>query len=287
MKSMGRNLLCLLLIYTITNPSKAFAQLVGDSWEKTQKNQQGKVTMIHLEAPAISYKASSGYVEGICIDIVQEFVNFLQTKKGVKLNVELKQVPNDFGIFMETIKKSKGGVWGIGNITITEERKQTYNFSLAFIRNFSVLISHYSAATLPSLKAMSTYFQDMKAYTVKGTTNEKNILEWKRKYFPNMPIVYVRSSGEVLKRVSQDSRSFTTLDFNYFASAFRAGYNIRRHATGDSSLEEFGIIMPKESDWKPVWDEFLHSFKASNQYQRILSRHLGYEASEVLRNAKK
>lgn len=284
---MGRSLLFLWIIYLSVNPIQIQAQLTGDSWEQVRNNKKGTITMVHLEAPAISHTGSSGYVEGICIDIVQEFVNFLQIKKGVKLKVELKQISNEFAVFMETVKNAQKGVWGIGNITITEERKKSYHFSQAFIKNFSVLISHYSATTLPSLKVMNTYFQDMKAYTVKGTTNEKIILSWKKKYFPAMPIVYVRSSGEVLKRVSQDPKSFTTLDFNYFASAFRAGYNIRRHATGDSSLEEFGIIMPKDSDWKNVWDEFLNTFKQSNKYFQILSQHLGYEASEVLKNIKK
>lgn len=79
----------------------------------------------------------------------------------------------------EKVKAGKGGVVGIGNITITDERKKEVKFTQPIITNSAILITQSGVPTLGKLEDMPATFSDFTAYTAKGTQNEKRINELK------------------------------------------------------------------------------------------------------------
>jgi len=276
-------------IFLITAPlAKAQSQLIGDSWAKVNRTKSGKIILTYIDTPGLVYRDRNGKLTGVCVDIVQQFVSYLKSTRGIKrLNILVKGRSDHFSIFLANVKKARGGVFGLGNITITEQRKQEFNFTPAFIYNVSVLLTHKRVATLGNLQSLRRSFGSMKAYTIRSSTNAKSIQDLKQRYFPGLRIVYLPSSIEVLRKVSSDPRSFTCLDFNYYASAIQRGLPIKRHPVGDQKGgEEFGMIMPKTSDWAGIWNQFLRRFVKTTAYKKILVKHLGSGAYRLLNVSK-
>ncbi|MDX2304272.1 MAG: transporter substrate-binding domain-containing protein [Microscillaceae bacterium] len=265
--------------------SKAIAQaLVADTWAAAQSKKSGLLILTYIKTPGLSFKDSYGNLDGVCFDIVKEFILYVKKTYGVQLQAKVMPESQDFNKFMEDIKTAKGGVFGLGNITITPEREQIYDFTPSFINNLTFLITHNSVPTLSSIQYIGSQFKGMRAYTVKSSTNEKFILDVKQKYFPQLEIIYVPNSGVALTKVASDNRSFTCLDFNYYAEALKFNSPIKRHPDGDNSTEKLGIIMPNNNDWKPIWDQFMHEnrFTKSFEYRQILINHLGISAVKAL-----
>lgn len=60
---------------------------------------------------------------------------------------------------------------------------------------------------------------------------------------------------------------------------------LRRHPVADDQSEEFGVIMPRDSDWRPVMEGFFgeHSgVQESPWYRSLLREHLGDDLATLL-----
>ena len=65
---------------------------------------------------------------------------------------------------------------------------------------------------------------------------------------------------------------------------------LKRHPCGDQGPEELGFIMPKNSDWQPVLEEFFNAnggYLLSKQYNSILVKHLGDVGVKLLKSVSK
>lgn len=265
----------------------AFGQYSGDSWQQVQQNKKGTIQLAFVETPGFVYRDDAGKLTGICVDIMEDFVEYVQ-KKGIQLNVKYVGDGSSFSGMYNNVKNSKGGVFGLGNVTITEQRKSEIQFSDPFITNFAILITQKSIPTLGSFAEINKTFAGLTAYTAKGTLNEKRLLDVKGKYYPEMKLVYASSSPETLEKVLADPKSFTYLDLAFYLDAIKMRKPIKRHPVGDKSSEQFGFIMPLNSDWKPIIDEFFASnggYANSTAYKMILTKHLGDTGVKLLQAA--
>lgn len=274
-----------LLLSTITVSN---AQLKGDSFEEAKKSKSANLVYTFSKTPGFIYSTGGSQYAGICVDIMEKFEQYVKSKYGVTIKSRFQLAPDDnFTRMLASVKSANGGVFGLGNITITESRKRMYNFSPAFINNISLLISNKSVTTLSKMEDMAIVFKGMTAYTVKGSTNEIEFFRWKKSYFPEMKISYVGSFSDAVDKVANDSKAFTNVDFTYYLDAVKAKRSVKRHIAGSSNSEEFGIIMPKSNDWSPVLAEFMNSgFLAGGEYKAIIRKHLGESAIKLLGSVK-
>ncbi|MEM7550479.1 MAG: transporter substrate-binding domain-containing protein [Bacteroidota bacterium] len=261
-----------------------FAQPRGDLYKDAVKSGSGNIVYTYAETPGFSYVNSSGQLDGICLDIMKAFEAYLKEEKGIETNVEISDATaGNFRAFLGEIKLATGGSFGLGNVTITDARKKSYFFSPPFITNIAVFITHKDTKELSSLENIGRDFAEKKAYTVKNSTNEEFILEVKNKYYPALEIVYVDSFSEVLSKVLADKSSFANIDFTYWLDALKDKKPIKRHPAGDERSEQFGIIMPRSNDWAPVLSDFFNSgFIGSTEYKKIIAKHLGNNALQLL-----
>ena len=262
-----------------------FAQMSGTTYGQAKTSGSGVLSFTYMETPGFAARnPQTGQVEGLCIDILDDFVAYVKEQEGISLTYQYKgKDPNDFNAFLSEVQNGRGGVIGLGNITITAARQQQYRFTPAFINNVTLMVTNQSAPNLTDLGSIRSQWNGMKAYAVEGSTNAANLVAIKKQYWPEMEIITLGSSPEVLEAVVKDSRSFTNLDLTYFMAATRAGEPIKRHVMGDMAPEEFGLLMPKGSDWGPVWDRFLTSqYKNSSEFKQKISKHLGATALNLL-----
>jgi ABC-type amino acid transport substrate-binding protein len=280
------NLLAFLIIAVSANAQN----YSGDSWANVKANGKGAIVMAYVETPSFVYKDKAGKTTGICVDIMNDFVKFVNETKNVKLTSSFVGDGANFKGMYDKVKNSTGGVFGLGNITITEERKKEVKFSPPFITNFGILITHNEVPTLAKLEDLPTTFSKLTAYTAKGTLNEKRINEMKQKYFPAMKITYTGNSQETLEKVISDPNSFTYLDLAFYLDAIQQHKSLKRHPVGDQTAEKFGFVMPLNSDWLPVMEEFFKAnggYTNSTQYKGILTKHLGDTGVKLLQSASK
>ena len=261
----------------------------GDSWAQAKAKGEGELIMAYVESPGMVYKDNSGKLTGICVDIMADFVKFVSEKKKVKLNTKFVGDGASFKSMYDNVKKSKNGVVGLGNVTITEERKKELKFGPPFFTNLTFLLTQKDVPTLAKLEDIKTRFTELTSYTAKGTLSEKKTLDLKQKYFPDMKIVYTASSQETYEKVAADPKGFAYLELAYYLESVQQRKPLKRHAVGDKASDKFGFIMPMNSDWQPVFEEFFKAdggYTSSSSYKKILSKHLGEIGLKLLQGAK-
>lgn len=194
-----------------------------------------------------------------------------------------KQHANNFTDYLGAVKKSSGGVFGLSNTTITGKRKNEYNFSPPYITNIAMLLTNKSVPTLNDITNISDVFAGKRAITIKGTTNEEQIMKIKSKHFSALEIDYVNYFDEGMVLIAKDDSYFINIDFTYYLEAIQSNKPIKRHPAGDQTAEEFGILMPKNSDWSKPFKEFLtEEYRSSPSYRKIIAKHLGPNALRLL-----
>jgi hypothetical protein len=275
----------------IASSHLVFAQgYSGDTWANVKSAKTGTISLTYVETPSFVYKDKSGNLTGICVDIMNDFVNWVNTNKGVKLSSRFLGDGSSFRGMYDNTKTAAGGVIGMGNVTITDERKREVKFSPPFITNFAILTTQTSVPTISKLEELPKTFSGFTAYTAKGTLNEKRILELKQKYYPSMKIAATTTSQEVLEKVFSDPKGLAYLDMAFYIEAVQMRKPIKRHPIGDKSAEQFGFIMPVNSDWAPVITEFFNAnggYTNSKEYKTILIKHLGEAGVKLLQAGSK
>jgi ABC-type amino acid transport substrate-binding protein len=262
----------------------------GDTWARSKSDKKGTISIAYVETPSFVYKDKSGNLTGICIDIMNDFIKWVNTAKGVTLTAKYVGDGSSFRGMYDKTKSSAGGVFGVGNITITEERKREVKFSPAYITNNAILVTQPVVPTLAKLDDIDKTFANLTAYTAKGTLNEKRIADIKQKYFPSLKVSTLTTSQEVLEKVFSDPNSFAYLDLAFYIEAVQMKKNIKRHPVGDKSSEQFGFIMPMNSDWTPIIEEFFKAdggYLNSKEYRSILIKHLGEAGVKLLQSGSK
>lgn len=261
----------------------------GDTWLQAKAKGQGSISLAYVETFGFVYK-DGDKLTGVCVDIMNDFIKYVNETKGVKLTSQFVGDGTTFKGMFDKVKASTGGVFGLGNITITEERKREVKFSPPFITNLAFLITQNNVANLTKMEDLPTTFGKLTAYTAKGTVNEKRINEMKQKYFPAMKILLTANSQETFQKIISDPNGFAYLDLAFYLEAVQQRKPLKRHPIGDKASEQFGFAMPMNSDWYPVLDEFFKAnggYTNSNPYKVILKKHLGEIGVKLLQSAGK
>lgn len=280
------------LIFGVSN-SALFAQktYTGDSWSSVQENKTGEITAVYLAEDAFAYTNEEGELTGIEIDIFQQFLNYLKNTQDINLDVTYVKKSKSFGNFYNTVKNSSGGVFGLGTVTILDKRKEEVQFTPPWINNVAVLVSYESVPTLQSMEELPEVFAGKTAIVIENTTLETRIKELKKNYFPRLKTTSVNSQNAALDMVIEgEGKYFTYLDVAIFWPAYQNGEPVKRHKVGDQASEVFGFIMPKDSDWRPAFEEFFDlggDYRSNPAYRKILIKHLGPEYTKMLEMARK
>ncbi len=250
----------------------------GDTWASALKNKQASVVLTNADLAKFS-ETVDGNGSGICFDIMNDFAQYVQTKYGVSITYDYRPVANtaDFQSFINAVRASKGGVFGLGDITITNERKRVFEFTPPFFENVAILVTDKSVPELGALSDIATTFKGMKAVSQIGTTHDKILKDMQRKY-GNFEIVYAETSVGKTDKVLSSPQYWSYIDFPNYLNLFSSRIAIKRHSVGDRKGESFGFIMPKGSDWAPIITEFFNAnggYVNSEDYREVLNKNLG------------
>jgi len=279
---------CVIIFFAMSSKSFSQQKFSGDTWENVKRTGSGTLTITYVEAPAFVYKDAKGELQGICVDILNSFVNYVQNSYKVKINVKFDGDGSNFRQFYESVKNSSGGVIGLGNVTVKEDRKKEVQFTPPFIKNIALLVTNADAPEVTDPSEFSTKLAGYKAIVPKGTTHDKRMLELKNKYFPELVIEYTSSSFEAMERTIAEKKSICFQDIALYWDYKVKGSPVKYINFETEKGEELAMILPLDSDWKPLFDEFFSvgtGFKSSNIYRTSLIKHLGTEVVQMLKMA--
>jgi ABC-type amino acid transport substrate-binding protein len=256
----------------------------GDSWEQVINEGTGTLIAYYVPAEGFAYYDDNGNLTGVTVDIIREFNSWIETEYEVELEVQFVS-EESFSRFYQTVQNSESGTIGMANVTITEERRQELDFSPPYMQNIAVLITHDSVDELNSFHQIQDQFAGMNALAFEGTLHEQRLGEIREDFFPETNLLMANSNDEIINRVSGDSSLFAYIDIYNYWRASEQGEPLRRHPAGDDAAEEFGYILPPDSDWTPVIEEFFslgEGYTRSDEFRQIMTRHLGYELTNLL-----
>jgi hypothetical protein len=282
----------LLLLGCSANPPAARTDaasehaVVSDSartWADAQHAGAAALRVLYVPAEGFAYRAPDGSLTGVTVEIVESFTRWVRETHGVAVTADFVEEP-DWRRFYGRVRAAAGGVLGLGNVTITEERRTELAFSPPYLSNVAVLITHDSVPDLVRLSDMSTTFEGLAALGFEGTLHETRVRRLRDEYLPGAAIELARSNDEIVERVSGGGYFAYVDAYNFFRARDR-GVPLRRHTAGDDAAEEFGIILPAGSDWEPLLRTFFThdgDYRSTPEYRAILERHLGAPLTRML-----
>ncbi len=254
----------------------------GDSWAKVKSAGSGTLTVMYYEQPGL-IDEEGGKVKGACVDIISDFVAFVQTKYNKKITVNYGGKEPVFTDFLKIAQETKD-ILGVTNVTITEERKKLLKFTPAFLSNPVVLLTHKDAPNIMSLTEIGTKLSGYSAEIIGGSTHVKHINKIKKEYMPGLSITYGSNGPEILKNIGSNPKLFTILDFTEYVDATRKNLPVKRQNINFGEAEELAFVMSKQSDWDEVWKEFLTpDYRKGVRYRKIIADNLGATFLSILK----
>ena len=174
--------------------------------------------------------------------------------------------------------RAQNGKIGLGSVTIRQDREKWAQFSQPYLKNIAVLASALDVNSLQDLTGFPTVFEGKVALVVKGSSHEKELLQIKEKYYPEMRVSYASNPKEMLIKMKSEPKYFGYVDIiTYMAFTEEQGGILRVHRAADIQGELFGFVFPPNSDWNTIFNEFMvggFGFTATDEYHAILEKYL-------------
>ncbi len=256
----------------------------NDSWADVENAGSGTITLHYVASDGFSYTDDDGNLTGVTIELMRDFADYVNNEYGADVSIHFNPI-EQFSEFYNTVKEGGGGEFGVANVTITEERREELEFSPPYMTNIATLITHSDIDELDSFDDIPDQFQNLKALAFEGTLHEDRLQNIKQEYLPDAKIEFAHSNNEIIEKTSMESRYFAYVDIYNYWRASQADANLTRHSVGDESSEQFGVILPLESDWHGLMDEFFNQGEGyihSERYRELMETHLGRELAELL-----
>jgi ABC-type amino acid transport substrate-binding protein len=274
-------------IVTESDVAHATTAVSGSTFRAAQESGTGEIAFFFVPSSGFAYRDDDGSLTGVTVELLRDFVLHVAETHDIALTVIWLEEPR-WADFYAYVRDSEGGVFGIGNVTITDARRRELDFSPPYLNNIAVLVTHEAVAELASMEEIGARFGQLTALTYPGTLHETRLDALRQRAMPAMTTRPVASNDELVALLGSAPAYFGYMDvYNYWRGR-QQGEPLRRHPVGDDSSETFGVIMPHDSDWTPVITAFFDvdcGYARSDRFRQLLRTHLGDELAGLLSNS--
>lgn len=258
--------------------------LSAPSFEEARDTGSAEIQVLYVASSGFAGAGEDGELTGVTVELLREFARFVETEHGIPISVSFEE-EGHWPTFYQRVRYSEGGVFGIGNVTITGARRNEVAFSPPYLDNIAILMTHEDVPELESMDDAPETFGALTGLLYTGTLHEARMEALRDDHFPDMATTTIRTNDELVDRVASGDGYFGYIDVYNFWRAMEQGAPLRRHPVGDDVSEQFGVIMPRDSDWAPVMDAFFErdgGLTRSEWYRSLMVAHLGQELAELL-----
>jgi signal transduction histidine kinase len=259
----------------------AYGQAPSNSWQEVRENGTGTLVVAYSENSPFIYLNSKGEVVGIEFEILQEFVRFVEARYGTRLNLAWEHL-DTFDALLDTLKNSKRSLLGIASISTLEERKKDFNITQSYMPDIEVIVSSGNFRSVGNLGEFARMVKENNAITVTNSTFERNILELKADYFPDIEIRYVPHVDILIEEVSNSDNAWGYISLPNYLSYYKSGKDISRQRFFMVENPGLSMATPLSSDWVQALDIFLADSTFKPLMDALVKKHLGPAFSRVV-----
>ena len=211
---------------------------------------------------------SAGKAAGFEIELLE----YLARATSTEIEVEFVET------FEEILPRLAQGDADIAaaTLTITAEREEQFDFSSSYFPVRMVLIESRRRKT----SNLSSLSHDVIA-VMKGTTSEELL-----KPATDQELIYGESYRDLMDLVASGTVDVTAMD-SPVALGLLPGYPELHITMPLSDEEHYGFAFPKDSPLALLFTEHLSQLKSSKIYFRLLEKHFGKTAVDMVMAAKK
>ena len=262
-----------LLLYGTVLSAQRFEQAVVD--KKSEMN------VYYFDNEPYAFKNDKGVLEGIEVDIMKSFVNWLKVEKGIELTLNFMAF-NEFNTFYNEMRAALVNTIGLGSVTITDTRAKEVKFSAPYLKNVSVLITDGSVPTAKNEENLRNDVMSLAPVTIKGSIHQTHLDEMYQNDSTYREYVYVNDAIEIPMKIKESAKYYGYVDVISFWKYLKSNteHYVKMHAIANKTDEVFGFVLPNSTDWDTAINEFFESgfgFTATKEYHNILEKHLSFE----------
>jgi ABC-type amino acid transport substrate-binding protein len=260
-------------------------RVAATSFADARASGEAELVFFYVPSSGFAYRDDEGRLTGVTVELLRDFAGWVAETHGMDVRVEWV-AEERWADFYGYVRGSEGGAFGIGNVTITEPRRDELAFSPPYLTNVAVLVTHEEIPELEAMDDIAARFRGLTALPYPGTLHETRLEAIRDRWLPDMPTRPVASNDELVSLLASAPRYFGYIDVYNYWRAREAGHPLRRHAVADDASETFGIIMPHDSDWAPVMDDFFQAdggYATSPRFEVLLRHHLGDDLATSVR----
>lgn len=223
----------------------------------------------------------NGELKGLEIDIINEYVNWLKTRKQQPFVIKYVKFTDFDKFYSGSISSGKNKI-GLGSVTVNSERMKEVDFTSAYLKNVSFCITNGNA---PDIKVKTPeeivkVLGHMTALTLTNSTLNKRLVDIKRAYIPDLRIVDRPSEVSILDDIARNILYFGYVDAVSFWFYLKTNPTkfLKMQKVMSQSHEELAFLLPKGSQHRELFNEFFSGpggFKKNKNYKLILEKHLG------------
>jgi len=260
---------------------RAHGQLPSNTWSEVKENGSGTLVVAYSENSPFIYNDAQGKLAGIELEIMEEFVRFMDEKYRVKLALEYEHLYN-FESLIDTLKHSQRPILGIASISSLEERKKDFKISDPYMPDIEIIISSGAFGSVSSLGEFADMVKNNRAITVTNSTFERNILELQTNYFPEIQIDYVRHVDFLIETISNADNAWGYVSLPNYLSYYKQGKGIIRQRFFMVENPGLSIATTLTSDWDEVLDAFIKDRRFKPMLDQLIEKYLGKAFGEVV-----
>lgn len=255
-------------------------------WEEVKKEGAGKITVYWYESNPFIYQTKEGEMQGIEFEIFNCLKKYSKNKYNVTLQINWVEADGFTDTFDRISSKRIDGTFGTSAFSITDERRAHVNFSPSYLADISVMISSKNVPVVETEEDFKSVFSTLTAITIKGTTNEEDLLKLKSKYQLPFEIKLIPSSKNILNEIEKADNSFGFIDLPVYMILFNKNPSIQveRQNLFPVKREGHGIIFPIGSSWKPLMEEYFLSDQYKADFKGFLPKYLDAEVYQFVEN---
>ncbi|WP_276484299.1 histidine kinase [Paraflavitalea pollutisoli] len=277
-----RSVVTVVLLLTVTWVQAQPTPRKGDSWQEVFRNKKGTVTALWDDIEPFIYLNKDDRLEGVEYEIMESMKSWLQLKYGIELTIVWERVGAFDSIYHKVRNSPQPGVFGWSYFSITPARRKEVQFTLPYMPDLNVLVTNNLEPMYASSQEFTGRLREMRAYTMAGTTMTEDVLSLRTNFYARLPVIYKEEDYEVMRTIASDSKGFGYIPLSVYIVALQKGIKVKRQNVLSSRRDGFAAIMPQQSDWKPIMDEYFTSELFRMKAGAIITRHLGSEVRDLV-----
>ncbi|WMN06074.1 ATP-binding protein [Marivirga arenosa] len=247
------------------------------SWAEAKEKKSASLDLHWYISKPFIYLNSHQNLEGLEVEIIESFKTYVKEEYEVDLQLNWKESKSFYDIIKNTSNTNKPNSFGVSAFSITNKRKEIVKFSSSYLPDVAVLVSSKGTPIVRTLDGINKMMKEMTAVTIKGTTYEQLLIDIKRQLNLDFNTLYIKSDKNILEEISKADDRFGFIDLPIYLMLIKQGESLTRQNFFTIKGDGYGFIMPKNSDWSIIFDEFIQNPKTTTQLARITSKYLGPE----------